>query len=324
MLRHSPYRLLGSRLSPAGPRGRLSILIYHRVLPETDPLFPREPTAASFDTHMAMLKSVFNVLPLADAVARLKHGNLPARAASITFDDGYADNVTHALPILKKHGLHATFFIATGYLDGGRMFNDTVIEAVRQSRQETLDLADLGLGTHPLAGAAARASAIRRILPQVKYLPPDAREGVAAAIAARAGVEALPDDLMMTTAQLKALHGAGMEIGGHTCRHPILARLDAGAARDEIVAGKRWLEDTLGSRVRLFAYPNGKPQADYLPAQAELVRELGFDAAVSTARGVSTLGHDVFQLPRFTPWDTGRNAFALRLLQNLQQAQPTA
>ena len=320
MLRHAPYRLVGNRLSPAGPRARLSILIYHRVLPDTDPLFPREPTVASFDAHMAMLKSVFNVLPLADAVGRLQRGELPARAAAITFDDGYADNVTHALPILQKHGLHATFFIATGYLNGGRMFNDTVIEAVRHSTRETLDLADLGLGTHTLDGAATRAEAIRRILPRVKYLPPDAREGVAAEIAARAGVGTLPDDLMMTTAQLRALHAAGMEIGGHTSRHPILARLDAQTACDEIVAGKRWLEETLGSRVRLFAYPNGKPEADYLPAQAALVRELGFDAAVSTARGVATQRHDVFQLPRFTPWDTGRNAFALRLLQNLQQA----
>jgi len=317
-LAHPLFRFLASRLSPAGPKARLSILIFHRVLPETDPLFPSEATVKTFDAQMGLLKSVFNVLPLTEAVSRLKAGTLPAPPACITFDDGYADNYTLALPILQKHGLHGTFFIATSYLNGGRMFNDTVIESIRRSPLTQLDLNDLGLGVHELGSHAAKAQAIEKILPQVKYLPLDAREDTVAQVAARAGVDGPPDDLMMSTAQLQQLHTAGMEIGGHTHRHPILARLDHAEAQAEIAAGKAWLEDTLGDRVRLFAYPNGKPGTDYLPEQAGIVRELGFDAAVSTQRGVSTSSSDVFQLPRFTPWDTNRTAFALRLLQNLR------
>ena len=316
-LAHPLFRFLASRLSPAGPKARLSILIFHRVLPETDPLFPSEATVETFDAQMGLLKSVFNVLPLTEAVSRLKAGTLPARPACITFDDGYADNYTLALPILQKHGLHATFFIATSYLNGGRMFNDTVIESIRRSPLTLLDLNDLGLGVHELGSHAARAQAIEKILPQVKYLPLDVREDTVAQVAARSGVSGLPDDLMMTTSQLKALHAAGMEIGGHTHRHPILARLDHAEAQAEIAAGKAWLEETLVDRVRLFAYPNGKTGTDYLPEQAEIVQKLGFDAAVSTQRGVSTSSSDVFQLPRFTPWDTNRSAYALRLLQNL-------
>lgn len=311
------YRFVASRLSPAGPRARLSILIFHRVLPETDPLFPGEATIETFDAQMSLLKSVFNILPLPEAVARLKAGSLPARAAAITFDDGYVDNVTHALPILQKHGLHATFFIATSYLNGGRMFNDTVIESIRQCSLDTLDLNELGLGLHPLGTAAEKAVAIGTILPQVKYLPLDAREEIVADIARRAGADTLPDDLMMTTAQLRHLHAAGMEIGGHTHRHPILAGLTPDETRAEIEAGKIWLENTLGNHVRLFAYPNGKPGTDYLHEQAGIVRELGFDAAVSTQRGISTIMSDLHQLARFTPWDTHPTAFGLRLLQNL-------
>lgn len=313
------FRFVASRLSPAGPKARLSILIFHRVLPETDPLFPSEATVETFDAQMGLLKSVFNVLPLTEAVSRLKAGTLPARPACITFDDGYADNYTLALPILQKHGLHATFFIATSYLNGGRMFNDTVIESIRRSPLTRLDLNDLGLGIHDLGSNAAKAEAIGKILPQVKYLPLDARETTVAELTARAGVDRLPDDLMMTTAQLKQLHAAGMEIGGHTHRHPILARLDHAEAQAEIAAGKAWLEETLGDRVRLFAYPNGKPGADYLPEQAEIVRGLGFDAAVSTQRGVSTAGTDRYQLRRFTPWDTKPTAYAVRLLRNLAE-----
>ncbi len=312
------YRYLSGKLSPAGHHARLSILIYHRVLTAADPLFPDEATTQSFDRQMALIKSLFNVLPLEEAAARLKAGTLPPRAASITFDDGYADNVTHALPILQKHGLPATFFIATAYLNGGRMFNDSVIETIRRTRLARLDLSSLQLGVHPLGDDVAKATAIGQLLPRVKYLPIDQREETVASIARLAEVDHLPDDLMMTTAQLKALHGAGMGIGGHTHRHPILAKLDHNAAHDEIEAGKRWLEETLGSHIRLFAYPNGKPGSDYLPEQAAIVRELGFDAAVSTQAGISTAQTDAFQLRRFTPWDGNNQKFALRMLENLR------
>lgn len=311
-------RLLAGRLSPAGANAKLSILIFHRVLLAPDPLFPTETTVESFDAQLGLLKSLFNVLPLAEAASRLKSGTLPARAACITFDDGYADNLTHALPVLQKHGLHATFFIATAYLNGGRMFNDTVIESIRQCAESTLDLSDLGLGVHELGSNEAKARAIGKLLPQVKYLPLDEREATVTEITKRAGATRLPDNLMMTTQQLEALHAAGMEIGGHTHRHPILARLNRNAARDQIAQGKTWLEDTLGTSVRLFAFPNGKPGADYLPEQAEIVRELGFEAAVSTERGVSTARSDLYQLRRFTPWDANRTAWTLRLLRNLR------
>ena len=105
----------------------LSILIYHRVVAQPDPLFPDVVTAEEFDLQMAALTRWFTVLPLGRAVERLRNGTLPVRAACVTFDDGYADNALSALPILLKHGVKATFFVATRFLDGGSMWNDTVI-----------------------------------------------------------------------------------------------------------------------------------------------------------------------------------------------------
>ena len=68
----------------------------------------------------------------------------------------------------------------------------------------------------------------------------------------------------------------------------------------------------------LFAYPNGKPGTDYLTdVHPALVRELGFDAAVSTRWAAARRGEDLFQIPRFTPWDRSRLKFGLRLLRNL-------
>jgi peptidoglycan/xylan/chitin deacetylase (PgdA/CDA1 family) len=281
---------------------------------------PGEPSVGMFDARMRMLKRAFNVLPLPDAVRRLRDGTLPARAACITFDDGYADNAMLALPVLRKHGLHATFFVATSYLNGGRMFNDTVIEAVRRTRLASLDASDLGLGVLDMSGIAARRQAVGKILSKVKYLPLGEREDSVARVAARLTDEPLPNDLMMNTDQLVELHRAGMEIGGHTARHPILAKLDMRAAAEEIEAGKRWLESTLNTRLRVFAYPNGRPGTDYLPEQAALPRELGFEAAVSTHRGVADAETDVFQLPRYSPWSPQTYRYVPMLLGNLRHA----
>lgn len=314
------YRLIGHLLSPAGARARLSILIYHRVLAETDPLFPNETTAARFDAEMGLLKQVFNVLPLTEAIARLKAGSLPARAACVTFDDGYADNATLALPILQKHGLPACFFIASGYLDGGRMFNDTVIEAIRRAESDRIDLADLGLGELDISTPDAKAQAIGQILPKLKYLPVGQREETAAAVAEKITGEALPDDLMMTTAELRSLYESGMEIGAHTHHHPILAKLDEASVRREISAGVEYLERVLNTRIRVFAYPNGKPGVDYLPEQARVIESMGFEGAVATRWGAASAATDPFQLPRFTPWSANLAKFHPQLLQNLAQS----
>ena len=305
-----------NRLAPAGERARLSVLIFHHVLRRHDPLQPGEPTADQFEEQMRWVSSWFNVLPLAEAVSRLKEGRLPQRPLAITFDDGYADNHDVALPILRKLGLPATFFIATGYLDGGRMFNDTVIEAVRQAPDAALDLEDLDLGVHSLATLDESRAAIGRILGRVKYLPIEQREAVAGAIAERARAR-MPNNLMMSSKQVAALHAAGMQIGAHTVTHPILAEIELDSARGEIARGRARLEQIVGAPVRLFAYPNGRPLRDYRREHAALVRELGFDAAVSGSWGTARADADLFQIPRFTPWDRARWRFGLRLAKNL-------
>jgi peptidoglycan/xylan/chitin deacetylase (PgdA/CDA1 family) len=261
-------------------------------------------------------------LPLDEAAARLKNGTLPARSACITFDDGYADNHDVALPILKKHGLSATFFIATGFLDGGRMWNDSLIEAVRACSAPELDLTSLGLGRYALTTFADRRQAATTLVDQVKYRPLAQRVELCDRIMAMAEVE-LAGDLMMTSRQVVEVRRAGMQIGAHTISHAVLAGLDEQAARIEVQGSKVTLELLLGERVGLFAYPNGKPGQDYSPATVELVRGLDFDAAVSTEWGTTRHGDDVMQIRRFTPWDQSRGRFGLRMLSNMRRAQCT-
>jgi len=303
-------------------RDRLSVLIYHRVPAQPDELLPGEPCAAQFERTMRWVKSTFNVIPLTDGVAGIKSGRLPERALSITFDDGYANNATVAAPILQRLGLHATFFIATGFLDGGRMFNDTVIESVRRHRGDSLDLEKLGLGAHATANAADQRRAIDAILAGIKYRPESERGRLADDVARAAGVTP-PGDLMMTSEQAAKLAQQGFALGGHTVTHPILAQVDLATARDEIVRGRQRVEEISGAPVGLFAYPNGKPQRDYVKASASLVRELKFDGAVTTSRGAARAGSDPFEIPRFTPWDIRPLRFTSQLWTNLQRVEPS-
>lgn len=316
-------KLLLSLLSPAGRRARLSILIFHRVLAQPDPLFPGEIDSPRFEAICRWLAPRFQVLPLDQALMRLQQGTLPARALAITFDDGYADNHDIAMPLLLQHGLCATFFIATGFLDGGRMWNDTVIEAVRRTPHQQLDVqaANLaGLAFLPTADVAQRSHAIAALIKATKYLPVAQRQVSVAAIAQAAGC-ALPDDLMMRSVQVQALHGAGMQIGAHTISHPILATLDRDSALQEMQGGKQALEALLQKPVTVFAYPNGRPGEDYKAQTVALARESGFQAAVSTAWGVSRQGDDIFQIPRFTPWDRSFPRWGQRLTKNLLQTR---
>lgn len=318
-------KLSVSQLSPPGARGRLSILIFHRVLPAQDPLFPTEVDARCFDRICGWLKDWFNVLPLDRAVRQLAAGKLPARAAAITFDDGYADNHGLALPILRQHGLTATFFIATGFLDGGRMWNDTLVEAVRRTELPVLDFSGLGLpgeplGSYAMISPAARRTAIAALIDRAKYLTTDARLGLVAALAEQAKVQ-LPDDLMMRSDQVIALHRAGMQIGAHTVSHPILARLDDATARAQMSDSRDQLQQLLDAPVPLFAYPNGRPGTDYNARTVALAQALGFEAAVTTGWGAARQGHNLYELPRFTPWDRSRARFGARLLQNLWNAR---
>ena len=163
------FRFVGNVLSPAGDRGKLSILIYHRARAAPDPILHDEIDAATFEQHMALLAANFNVLPLGEACARFVRGGLPARAACITFDDGYADNEQTALPILKRFGLQATFFVSTGFSEGRMMFNDGIIETVRNAPAGIHDLSRLGLGTYNFDDSASRRAAIDALLAQIKY-----------------------------------------------------------------------------------------------------------------------------------------------------------
>ncbi len=292
---------------------RLPVLMYHRVLAQPDPLQPGVPDAAQADLQFQVLAELFKILPMDEAAELLREDRLPPRSVCITFDDGYRDNHDVALPLLAKHGLTATFYIANGFLDGGRMFNDTVLEAVRRLPVGTLDLSHWGLTSITITDTASRVSAIQAITRGIKYFAFEKRQAFCDELAHNADT-ALPDDVMMSTDQIRVLAKNGMSIGGHTVNHPILEKVDDATAQREIITNRKALHSLLGTVPRTFAYPNGKPHSDYSKKHAHMVREAGYQAAVSTAFGVGDRNADIYQLPRFVLNEASYMAVFSRLL----------
>jgi peptidoglycan/xylan/chitin deacetylase (PgdA/CDA1 family) len=262
---------------------------------------PDETDAELFRHHMQYLAAHFTVLPLPVAVDQLRRGALPRLAAVITFDDGYASNYTVARPILQGFGFSASFFVATGLLGNGQMFNDTVIESIRRCPYTHLDLTALGIGQYELIDTPRRVAAISTLIGRLKYLPMPERSETARRIAELAG-GGLSTRLMMNPDEVAQLHRDGMDVGCHTVNHPILANLSAEAARSEIDGSFAFIRELTGKKPVSFAYPNGRPGRDYHAEHVEMVRRAGFELAVSTATRGASPSDDLYQLPRIGIW----------------------
>lgn len=320
----NPAIAMAARVAPIllGTKGtqRLTILIFHRVLPAFDPMRPDEPTVDQFDWQMQLLSRYFNPLSLQEALTRLQDNALPERAVCVTFDDGYADNVLCAAPILRRYGIPASVFVSTAFLNGGRMWNDSVREALRIAPDEQLDLTDIGLEQYEVGRMEQRLEAAEAIIRSIKHRDPQERAQLVSQMEKRVG--SLPNDLMLTTQQLRELGQGSIAIGAHTVNHPILSSIPPKNAESEIAKSKQVLEEMLQQEVSEFAYPNGAPDVDYTAEHRNMVERLGFKVAVSTHWGAVCKESDHYQLPRFTPWDRQPARFAVRLLLNYRKVDP--
>jgi peptidoglycan/xylan/chitin deacetylase (PgdA/CDA1 family) len=313
-------RTLSTLVSPAGQRAKLLTFFFHRVLDKPDPMIPGEMHATQFDEALRWIGDQFRVLRPLEACERLAAGNLPARAAIISFDDGYRDNHDVALPLLQRHRMTAAFFVATGYLGDGVQFNDRLTEALRGYQDDVFDAGWLGLGRLPTNDLQARLQTLHRLREGIKYLPlaerTQALERIEVACGA-ASSRGARDRIMMTPEEVQALAAAGMEIGGHTVMHPILKSVDDDTAFAEISSGRTALSALLPRPPQLFAYPNGKLGTDFEPRHAEMARRAGFSYAFSTHRGAADARTDCMMLPRFMPWDKRALRFKLQALKVL-------
>ncbi len=285
--------------------GAWTIVMYHRVIddPALDPFqLGMCVMRDRFERQIRYLRSTFNVIGVQDAVERQQRGEpLPPRALSITFDDGYLDNLTRALPVMQRYGVPFAVYVPTGGLEEGQMlWWDRVVAMLAGTARHEIDLQEVGLTPEPevlsLRGVLAPANA-ERVLELLWSKDKAECDLCLQRIEAWAG---LCDTSMalraqrLSPAQIQELHREGVEIGAHSVSHPNLALADESQARQEMLQSKLMLESLLQKPVPGFAYPGGRLQA----AAQRLVRELGFSYAVSTLSGANRPDYELSRLRR--------------------------
>lgn len=294
----------------------LIVFPYHRVGSEPDDLLLTPIAPAAFEAQIAHLARCYRILPLADALDRVIAGTLPRRAVAITFDDGYRDNLEHALPILRKHGAPATIFLATDFIGTGRVPpHDEVMLAARLSRVPSARLPwkdaaiELRLGTpDDRRTAGERLAACLR-----GATASDTRELLASL---RGITQSPPGDArteMLSWDEVRSMRGDLIAFGSHGRSHVACAALSPDELGEELRASKEIIERETGMSVRLYAYPFGKP-ADIGPHAAEAVRRAGYDYALTTVDGLARPGGNPYAVPRGGPvWRTDAAGFAASL-----------
>jgi peptidoglycan/xylan/chitin deacetylase (PgdA/CDA1 family) len=302
------------------------ILMYHRVAePEIDP-WGLAVSSSHFDEHMRLLRKSRSVMPLTELVKAYKRRALPRGAVAVTFDDGYADNLLNAKPILTRYGIPATLFLITGTIGSGAeywwdelarliLLSSGGVEAELPIGTEIISLQippDDGTGRDWRAWKGptnSRQAAYLEVWKKLSLL--DATELSKAMAAIRSLFASEPpsaSDLPMSAAQVAELVRDGLVVlGGHTVSHPLLPSLSTEERKREISEGKASCEALIGRRVDGFAYPYGA----FDDGSKVLARECGFSWACTTAgHSLPRTATDLYLLPRIQVLDWNSDAFS--------------
>jgi peptidoglycan/xylan/chitin deacetylase (PgdA/CDA1 family) len=277
----------------------VTVLTYHRVgRPEAAARLDDgvvDVTPEQLDRQLAFVRRWFDLIAIDDLLSWVSgRGKLPRKPLLVTFDDGYRDNHDVALPILQRHGVRATFFVATSYVESRRLFWwDRIARAMKVSPRRRIaveypERVELALGSDD-----AKRASIRRALRIVKDRSGldlerfvGGLERAAGATLGAAEERRIADAVVMRWEHVAALRRAGMDVQSHTCSHRVLQTLGPAELRHELRASRAALERALGERVRAVSYPVGASVAAS-SAIKRIVREEGYELGFSNGTGVN-------------------------------------
>jgi peptidoglycan/xylan/chitin deacetylase (PgdA/CDA1 family) len=336
-------RWLGSLRRVAPPpenrsEGRTLILLYHRIdKPDSDP-WSLAVTPRRFAEHLEVLRRYTRPIRLQQLSQALLYGNnLPDRSVVITFDDGYADNLHNAKPVLERYGVPATFFLASGLIGqkqefwwdeldrlllqpgvlpeslslsvNGSTYRWELNEAANYSKEEVWRYRRWRVGKE---APSSRHSLYYSLWELLRPMTEGQRGRVLSELQEWAGAKPTSRSSHLPLSLEEAVtltQGELVEVGAHTVTHPALSALPPALQRDEISGSKARLEELLDRPVAGFSYPYGSLSAETVG----IVREAGFACGCATHTGLVKRSTDPFQLPRKHVQNWGGDKFAKRL-----------
>lgn len=285
-------------------RGRLSIVTFHRVLPEADrqayPFPGLVVTPEELDAFLTYFTEHFDCGSLATQHERYLGGEISARPLlAITFDDAQHDNYSNARPVLARHHVNASFFAPVTAVERQELlWHDrlgfailTLIKQAHGGRERlTQILAAAGLS------ASGSHNLVSNVVGAAKELTLEARLRLVEALAEASGTAQAPGFArLMTFEELAELAADGHEIGSHSMTHCLMPECDDHALTYEVAESRHVLQVRLGLPIETFCYPNGNSDA----RTAHAVAQAGYRRAVTTAWGCNGHEADQFQLRRY-------------------------
>ncbi|HEV2149876.1 MAG TPA: polysaccharide deacetylase family protein [Longimicrobiaceae bacterium] len=337
----APAVLARVRAAAAALRVRWSagpvILMYHRVAePDSDP-WQLAVSPRHFGEHLEVIRRRLRPLPLRGLVGALAEGGAPRRGAVVTFDDGYADNLHAARPLLERHDVPATVFVVAGMvgsregfwwdrlagllLHRGRLPASVELELEGERLSLPLEGGSPAVEEAPERWVASdpprtpREAAFLLLGRRLRRIGSAEREAILEELAGSQGISPIADPAAraLSADELPRLAAGGLvEVGAHTVTHTELAALSPAAQEREIRGSRAELEACIDEPVVSFSYPFGG-RSQYTPETARLVREAGFASACTTSAAPLRRSADPFRLPRVHVPDCDGDAFA-RLL----------
>jgi peptidoglycan/xylan/chitin deacetylase (PgdA/CDA1 family) len=296
-------------------RRKAVVLMYHRVLTSEERARSASHPALivdreTFARQMAALRRYLVVLSVTELAEHMARGApLPDGACVITFDDGWRDNFTNALPILRQHRLPALVFLPVNFIGGSRVFWQEALvhlltRAVRAARTDQSAAAGLSARLEPfglaflLSGADEDPrNAIFRAVDGLKRTDPARVSALVADLAGDLGValEGLAaTDGFMTWDQVREMAQHDVVFGGHGAEHRLLTYVSRDEVRAEIGASRAMMAARFADTVPTFSYPNGF----FTPEIADEVRSSGYRLAFTTDGGFVQAGDNPFTLAR--------------------------
>jgi peptidoglycan/xylan/chitin deacetylase (PgdA/CDA1 family) len=292
-------------------RNQFVVLTYHRIA-DIDAQYPFDAelisaSPAEFDWQMGLLARSFRPQKLGTLLQMSRENRaLPAGSVAVTFDDGFLDNYAVAYPILRKHGIPATFFVTTDFVEHNRPIWFEVVAFAFLSLR-------VGSIRHPLCPQAMPSHATREVrlrelgatMQRLKGVPDVERTAFVQHLMGLVDAGALGAAWKrfggaMNWQQIGEVSRNNVEIGSHTVSHPILSRLDGQIMLDELSRSKSALEQKVGVPVDLLAYPVGG-RAHFSPEVIRVAREVGYGFGISYVAGVNRSGQvDPFFVRRHT------------------------
>jgi peptidoglycan/xylan/chitin deacetylase (PgdA/CDA1 family) len=292
-------------------KAEASVLLYHRVA--EDPIDSQllAVTPQNFNEQILFIKENYNVIPLYELVENISANTIKENTIAVTFDDGYLDNLTNALPILEKHKVHATIFVSPGLIGSADEFWWDKLERIIFDHKELPSSLSISGDTvnyfWPLSEPGDRIKAfydLNKICMNMKRMD---RDNFISGLYNWAGVkgEGRLSHRLLNETELKRLSASKyIEVGAHTISHSRLSLLSAQEQTDEITQSKTVLEKIIDKKIKLFSYPFGTKN-DFNTSTIEILKSSGYTAGIANYPGTVNSSTDKYMIPRLLVrnWD---------------------